>query len=423
MKFLILLLVICLFSQSVTPSISYALTHSNTSADVGMYRGVLFNNSGSIDGLGNIIFLNGTEIIKLNENGKISDKFKIKSATEDKRLSQFMTVDEQGNIYVASVNRMTFQWQIESYNSNGDFINEFKTNTIKDKSLSDFAKDTIKGITIDNNGDIFISEGGQLIKKLDKNGNLLLKITTRCPDSGVDADGIKCINPRPNVALHDFFVNTLDSDREGNIYFNKYDSIAKLDSDGIQVLQFNRLGPNGPYPHNSVHGFFVYDKEIYGIYGISLDRFPSDLNGNPIPRYLDRLIGVNLVEGDPRSGIVIPNPEYNQKIKSEDTVQNSDAITSQVLKENKIPDWIKTNADWWSKDQIDDKTFVSGIQYLIKNNIMTVPPTTETISPGTDEGIPTWIKNNAGWWAAGQISDGDFIKGIQYLAEKGILKV
>ena len=37
--------------------------------------------------------------------------------------------------------------------------------------------------------------------------------------------------------------------------------------------------------------------------------------------------------------------------------------------------------------------------------------------------IPAWIKNNAGWWAADQIDDSAFLKGIQYLVQKGIIVV
>jgi hypothetical protein len=39
------------------------------------------------------------------------------------------------------------------------------------------------------------------------------------------------------------------------------------------------------------------------------------------------------------------------------------------------------------------------------------------------EKIPKWIKNNPGWWAQGQISDNDFINGIQYLISVGIINV
>jgi len=37
--------------------------------------------------------------------------------------------------------------------------------------------------------------------------------------------------------------------------------------------------------------------------------------------------------------------------------------------------------------------------------------------------IPSWIKNNAGWWSSGKISDGDFLSGIGYLIENGIINV
>jgi len=35
--------------------------------------------------------------------------------------------------------------------------------------------------------------------------------------------------------------------------------------------------------------------------------------------------------------------------------------------------------------------------------------------------IPTWIKNTAGWWAADKIPDGEFMKGIIFLIDNGLL--
>ncbi len=89
---------------------------------------------------------------------------------------------------------------------------------------------------------------------------------------------------------------------------------------------------------------------------------------------------------------------------------------------SRIPEWIKNNAGWWADGQIDDKTFVQGIQFLIKEKIMNVPITTPVENVDSNE-IPNWIKNNAGWWADGQITDDDFVKGIQYLVEQGIIQV
>ena len=90
-------------------------------------------------------------------------------------------------------------------------------------------------------------------------------------------------------------------------------------------------------------------------------------------------------------------------------------------KEITIPDWIRNNALWWSEEQIDDTTFVQGIEYLIKNNIIVIPPTQQEGSSSQE--IPSWIRNNAAWWAAGQIDDNTFVQGLEYLIQKGIIRV
>lgn len=89
--------------------------------------------------------------------------------------------------------------------------------------------------------------------------------------------------------------------------------------------------------------------------------------------------------------------------------------------ESAIPDWIKNNAGWWADGTITDSDFITGIQYLIQNEILVVPPTATT--GGSDEGIPDWVKNNAGWWAQDLISDDDFVNGIQYLIGAGLISV
>ena len=87
-----------------------------------------------------------------------------------------------------------------------------------------------------------------------------------------------------------------------------------------------------------------------------------------------------------------------------------------------LPAWIKSNAEFWANDQIDDVTFISGIQFLIKNEIILVPISTETNQTTSNE-IPSWIKSNAEFWAQGLISDNDFLRGIEYLINQGIIKV
>ena len=87
-----------------------------------------------------------------------------------------------------------------------------------------------------------------------------------------------------------------------------------------------------------------------------------------------------------------------------------------------IPDWVRNNAGWWAEGQIADKDFAAGIEFLIKNEIIKVP-VEESAESGEDVSIPDWVRNNAGWWADGQIADKDFAAGIQFLVSKGIISV
>ncbi|MGY5149175.1 MAG: polysaccharide deacetylase family protein [Candidatus Nitrosopumilus sp. bin_68KS] len=84
-----------------------------------------------------------------------------------------------------------------------------------------------------------------------------------------------------------------------------------------------------------------------------------------------------------------------------------------------LPEWIKNNAGWWAEGTIDDKTFVQGIEYLVKQKIIKVSEKSQLQTGMKD--VPEWIKNNAGWWAEGTIDDKTFVQGIEYLVKNGII--
>ena len=95
--------------------------------------------------------------------------------------------------------------------------------------------------------------------------------------------------------------------------------------------------------------------------------------------------------------------------------------TPEVQPPTVIPPWIKNNAAWWAEGAIDDDSFVQGIQFLIKEDVLKIPPTTQ--GSGSTNEIPPWIKNNAAWWAEGAIDDDSFVQGIQFLIKEGIMRI
>ena len=59
--------------------------------------------------------------------------------------------------------------------------------------------------------------------------------------------------------------------------------------------------------------------------------------------------------------------------------------------------------------------------------LMTIIPllvTAFSISVFADSSsIPEWIKNNAKWWSDGSISEGEYLKSLEYLITKGIINI
>ena len=172
------------------------------------------------------------------------------------------------------------------------------------------------------------------------------------------------------------------------------------------------------------YAYFVFDE--------SDKEIASNVGDDPL------MLGILSTEGIDIQRIFIPSQgqirvdvkvlgtglDYNPKYAGIGSaiIEIGPGLPDSVPEKASIPSWIKNNAEWWAADQIDDNSFVQGIQYLIKENILKIPPTSQGSISGSNE-IPTWIKNNAGWWADGSIDDDSFVQGIQFLIKEGIMKV
>ena len=87
-----------------------------------------------------------------------------------------------------------------------------------------------------------------------------------------------------------------------------------------------------------------------------------------------------------------------------------------------IPSWIKNNAEWWSTGQITDSDFLDGIEFMIENHIIVIQSMPK--SPITsDQDVPNWIRNNANWWSQDKISEDEFVNAIRFLIQNGIIVV
>jgi hypothetical protein len=185
--------------------------------------------------------------------------------------------------------------------------------------------------------------------------------------------------------------------------------------------------------------FSFFDEHNYPITDLLFVYGITDSSGKEIWSNLgdgEKYLGILAPYGIHQESIFIPtDDDYEFKLiltgknsnnfeKFFVSTSNFQINSSLILKDDKtseIPSWVKNNAGWWAEGTIDDDSFVQGIQFLIKEGIMEIPSTTQGTSSTSE--IPSWIKNNAGWWAEGTIDDDSFVQGIQFLVQEGILKI
>jgi hypothetical protein len=91
------------------------------------------------------------------------------------------------------------------------------------------------------------------------------------------------------------------------------------------------------------------------------------------------------------------------------------------LSKHLVPDWIKNNAKWWSAEQITDSEFITGVEHLIDKKIIIIPNT--KLLENSGQNIPIWIKNTAEWWSLDLVSDDEFVAALEFLVNNGIIRI
>ncbi|MGI0027346.1 MAG: hypothetical protein ACREAD_05840 [Nitrosopumilaceae archaeon] len=78
---------------------------------------------------------------------------------------------------------------------------------------------------------------------------------------------------------------------------------------------------------------------------------------------------------------------------------------------------IKDATKLWCGLNTGDASFVKILQILSDNKYVIVTKSGSSIH------IPMWFKHTSCWWSSGEISDSDFLPGVQFSLDKGFLKI
>ena len=86
-----------------------------------------------------------------------------------------------------------------------------------------------------------------------------------------------------------------------------------------------------------------------------------------------------------------------------------------------VPQWVKTGAGWWSAGTIPDSEFLEGIDFLLEKGLIIAQ---QRAAVGeADREIPQWAKHISGWWSEDRISDEAFVNAMAYLIDTGIVRI
>jgi len=174
------------------------------------------------------------------------------------------------------------------------------------------------------------------------------------------------------------------------------------------------INPNWPVGNYSIKA--VYQDYEIGVVNFEITDEPINVSSNSQQEPTD----------------TTTESTYTTPESTDTTTETTDTTTTPKItyKESDrpiqtIPDWVRNNAKWWADDAISDNDFTSGIEFMIKQDIIKVPQivSEKEKSSFTLGKIPTWIKSNAKWWSEDLISDEDFVNGIEFLIKVEIIRI
>ena len=87
-----------------------------------------------------------------------------------------------------------------------------------------------------------------------------------------------------------------------------------------------------------------------------------------------------------------------------------------------VPDWIKTYAKLWATGDMSDSEFITGLDFMLEHHIIVIS-NLQYSKQNSVSNIPNWIRHNADWWANDLISQQEFVNSLKYLIEEQVIEI
>ena len=216
------------------------------------------------------------------------------------------------------------------------------------------------------------------------------------------------------ISIHHQYNNAPEaSERTGKMHLEQYESATKdfevIESKPI-LISDNNSAWQLTYSGLNYEGYEFTISEVYATVGNSQYVF-----------------SYHVWEGFPDHLPIFNSIVDTVQIKLVDSENTRDKPSSFSY----IPSWVENNVKWWNMGKIDDKSFVSGIQFLIETEIIAIPATLQDDAARTVHFSDSYsakeainmIKHSGDLWINGKMNDIGFISAIDYLTTQGLVKI
>ena len=219
-----------------------------------------------------------------------------------------------------------------------------------------------------------------------------------------------------NDEVNEMFVNAQESFLEGKykVSIKIYDELLEIDPKNYKILEMKGLALSNLRLESTLASQAQANaalRDPSNLNKLSILEFYKALEINPNSTFALNGMGIGFgnfgeyseaeryfkksLKIDPDNVITKNYLSSIEKLKKKYSLDVFETPTEkpdflQKLEENTIPYWIKNTAGWWSKNKVTDDEFISGIEYLIENNIIKVTAQTDSESLQQDLERKAW---------------------------------
>ena len=84
-----------------------------------------------------------------------------------------------------------------------------------------------------------------------------------------------------------------------------------------------------------------------------------------------------------------------------------------------IPNWVKDTTNWWLMKEINEQDFLRSVEYMIEKNIIRIPAVEEV----ENKKNISEIRINLNLWSQNESSDQEFFKNVQWLVDNRFIEI